>query len=228
MTNWDEITLTIKDDPAPVVTITLPTATQSYLGDAVTFAGTATDVPQGDLSGALVWKSSLMASNIGTGASFTTSSLVAGTHTITATVTDQSGNVGFATKSFVVKQLVCPNPDTFVVETIGQAPIKAKYSWGMTIGGTGGVTAVLESVKVSWLGGTLETIMWEGASTVFYSGTTTVSPQIGIQNIPLEYSWTGKMNLIFIFSNEPQNNKPITFEAYYRGCETKFSAIYTN
>lgn len=225
--NWDTITVVIWADPTPVVTITSPTATQSYFGDPVQFAGTASDVPQGNLSTSLVWTSSLMQGAIGSGASFSTSALVAGTHVITAAVTDSSGNIGFATKTFNVKQLVCPTPDTLVVETTGSAPIKAKYSWGMLMPSGGGGTALLESVSISWIGGTLEYINWEGGPTLLYSGTTSTSPINANQNLPLEYTWAGKVNLVFMFSNEPQNNKLINFTAKYRGCPT-YTISYLN
>jgi hypothetical protein len=79
---------------APVVAISAPADGAGFTeGDAVTFAGSATDVEDGDLSGSLVWTSSADG-QIGTGASFTTSSLSTGSHTVTATVSDSGGANG--------------------------------------------------------------------------------------------------------------------------------------
>lgn len=79
---------------APVVVISSPADGASFTeGDAVTFSGSATDVEDGDLSGSLVWTSSADG-QIGTGASFTTSALSTGSHTVTATVSDSGGANG--------------------------------------------------------------------------------------------------------------------------------------
>ena len=87
----DGVTITVNANVAPTVTITAPadgsTATQ---GDSLSFAGTASDPEQGDLSASLAWSSSLDGA-IGSGASFSTSALSVGSHTITASVTDAGG-----------------------------------------------------------------------------------------------------------------------------------------
>ena len=79
---------------APTVSISAP-ADGSVVteGDAVTFSGSASDAEDGDLSGSLVWTSDLDG-QIGTGASFTTSGLSVGGHTVTASVTDSGGANG--------------------------------------------------------------------------------------------------------------------------------------
>jgi hypothetical protein len=75
----------------PTVSITSPNDGDSFTsGTSISFTGTATDAEDGGLSGALVWTSSADG-QIGTGGSFICS-LTAGTHTITASVTD-SGNL---------------------------------------------------------------------------------------------------------------------------------------
>ncbi len=81
----------------PIVTITAPAGgSTSVEGDPVTFSGTASDPEDGDLSASLAWTSSLDGA-IGGGASFMTSSLSVGTHTITASATDAAANTGIAT-----------------------------------------------------------------------------------------------------------------------------------
>jgi len=62
-------------------------------GDAVTFSGSASDAEDGDLSASLVWTSDLDG-QIGSGASFTTSGLSVGGHTVTASATDSAGASG--------------------------------------------------------------------------------------------------------------------------------------
>ena len=59
-------------------------------GTSVSFSGSASDPEDGNLSGGLSWSSSLDGS-IGSGASFSTSGLSVGSHTITASVTDSGG-----------------------------------------------------------------------------------------------------------------------------------------
>ncbi|MHC4233895.1 MAG: PKD domain-containing protein [Planctomycetota bacterium] len=78
----------------PRVTITAPADGSSYTeGDPITFSGTASDPEDGDLTASLTWTSS-KDGTIGSGGSFTTSTLSPGTHTITAFVTDSGGLEG--------------------------------------------------------------------------------------------------------------------------------------
>lgn len=79
------------NNTAPTVTIGSPSNGATIVqGSNVTFTGSASDVQDGDLSASIAWTSSLQG-NLGTGASFSKSNLVAGTHTITAQVTDAGG-----------------------------------------------------------------------------------------------------------------------------------------
>ncbi len=78
----------------PVVTITAPADSSSFgIGDSILFTGTATDLEDGDISASLSWSSDIDGV-IGSGASFSTSSLSVGVHTITASVTDSDTNPG--------------------------------------------------------------------------------------------------------------------------------------
>jgi len=80
---------------APAASITSPANGATYdSGASIPFTGSATDAEDGDLSGSLGWTSSLDGP-IGTGASFSRV-LSAGTHTITAAVTDSGGLTGLA------------------------------------------------------------------------------------------------------------------------------------
>jgi Big-like domain-containing protein len=80
----------------PVVTITAPANGSSFpVGTSISFSGTATDAEDGNISASLTWTSSINGT-IGSGASFSTSALSAGTHTITASVTDSGGAPGSA------------------------------------------------------------------------------------------------------------------------------------
>jgi hypothetical protein len=82
-------------DTAPIVTILNPKSGASVTaGTAVAFSGSATDTPDGDLSSRMTWRSSIDG-QIGTGASFS-KTLTAGSHTITASVTDSKGHTSSA------------------------------------------------------------------------------------------------------------------------------------
>ena len=79
----------------PAVTILQPAAGALFFtGDAVTLQGRAVDPVDGDLSAFLGWRSSLQGF-LGTGASLTTT-LVGGTHVITAAAADSAGLAGSA------------------------------------------------------------------------------------------------------------------------------------
>jgi len=94
------ILVTITAPPSnqpPTAGITAPADSSSFVqGTGVSFAGTGSDPEDGALTGAaLVWSSSVDG-QIGTGASFTTSALSVGAHTITLTATDSQGATGSA------------------------------------------------------------------------------------------------------------------------------------
>jgi hypothetical protein len=87
---------------APTVTITAPAnGTSVAQGTSVTFSGTANDAEDGNISASLTWTSSINGI-IGSGASFSTSTLSVGTHTITASVTDSGGAPGSASITLTV------------------------------------------------------------------------------------------------------------------------------
>ena len=90
----DSITITVDAaNTAPTVTITSPANGSSFVdGDLVTFVGSASDLEDTTLS-SLLWDSSLDGP-IGSGDTFSMSTLSVGTHTITASVTDSGGLSG--------------------------------------------------------------------------------------------------------------------------------------
>ncbi|HSF14760.1 MAG TPA: Ig-like domain-containing protein, partial [Vicinamibacteria bacterium] len=98
----DSITVTV--NALPTVTITLPADGSTFNeGEPIDFTGTATDAEDGDLTASLSWESDLDGS-IGTGGSFSTT-LSAGTHTITASVSDSQGASGEDTITVTVNAL---------------------------------------------------------------------------------------------------------------------------
>ncbi len=87
----ETIVVVIEPNTAPSVTITAPAdGTMVTIGDLVTFVGAASDLEDGDLSGAISWSSDLDGA-LGSGASVAISSLSQGVHTISATVVDSIG-----------------------------------------------------------------------------------------------------------------------------------------
>ena len=93
---------------APSVTITAPANNSSHAGgSAITFTGSASDTQDGNLTSSLRWSSSL-AGQIGTGGNFT-ATLGAGTHVITASVTDR-GNLTSVRQVTVTVSSTAPAP----------------------------------------------------------------------------------------------------------------------
>jgi hypothetical protein len=87
---------------APGVTISAPANNSSFTqGTSITFSGSASDTQDGNLSGSLVWSSSINGT-IGSGASFSTTVLSVGTHTVTASVTDSGSLSGQASITVTV------------------------------------------------------------------------------------------------------------------------------
>ena len=103
---------------APTVSISSPTDGSTVTsGSSVTFTGTASDTEDGDLSASLAWTSSLDG-NLGSGASFSTSGLSTGTHTVTAAVTDSGGLSGDATVTITVEIVAPADGDLLLSEVL--------------------------------------------------------------------------------------------------------------
>ena len=91
-----EVGFTVTPNTPPQLALTAPGAGAMYVeGDPVSFAATASDVEDGDLSAGIAWTSDLDGA-IGNGAGFAISTLSLGTHLITAAVTDSHGAEGAA------------------------------------------------------------------------------------------------------------------------------------
>lgn len=89
---WDDGGSPPPANTRPVVSIATPSNNSSFdEEDTVTFTATANDAEEGDLGVSLSWISS-RDGFLGSGASLSTDALSAGSHTITASVTDQSGS----------------------------------------------------------------------------------------------------------------------------------------
>ncbi len=91
--NISSSTTPIPND-SPIVTVTLPINGTTFDDDyTISFAGTAIDVQDGDISESLTWASDIDGI-IGNGTSFGTSSLTSSIHNITASVIDSDNAVG--------------------------------------------------------------------------------------------------------------------------------------
>ncbi len=92
----------------PAVTLAAPTTGLSVAqGTSISFSGSASDPEDGNLTSGLVWRSNLD-DEIGTGGAFSTATLTVGTHTVTASVTDDGALVGSAS---VVVTVTPPPPN---------------------------------------------------------------------------------------------------------------------
>jgi len=97
----------------PVVAITAPADGSAFASQAsITFAGSASDSEDGDLTAALIWTSDI-AGPIGTGGNFS-AMLSVGSHTITASVTD-SGNLEASDTSHIVVEQSANQPPVVAI-----------------------------------------------------------------------------------------------------------------
>ena len=98
---------------APSATITAPADGSGFLTtDSISFAGSASDAEDGDLSGSLSWTSDLDGV-LGSEASFQ-ASLSAGTHVITAAVVDSGGLPASDTITVTVSEPVNAAPEATI------------------------------------------------------------------------------------------------------------------
>jgi len=120
---------TLPENSAPVPSILLPTpGTTVPFGTNVLFEGSATDEEDGVLTASMTWTSSLQGA-LGTGGSFGRSDLVAGTHVVTASVTDSVGSVGSSTVSITIQ----PPPNTAPTVTISSPPNGTTVTQGASV-----------------------------------------------------------------------------------------------
>jgi alpha-tubulin suppressor-like RCC1 family protein len=141
----------------PAVEISTPAADAEFVVESsIGFSGSATDSENGAIIGvALVWTSDLDG-QIGTGTSFNSSSLSAGSHTISLTATDGEGLKGKAAVSILVA------PSTAVMVSVsaggehscGLTSAGVAYCWGNNdLGRLGDGTTLARTSAVAVVGG---------------------------------------------------------------------------
>jgi hypothetical protein len=122
----DSVLVLVEPNDPPVVNISAPLdGSSSSVGSPLLFSGSSVDAQDGDLSAALVWTSSLDGL-IGSGASFTSSSLTEGTHLITATASDSQGLAGEASVTTI--RLPEPGSEGLLAGLIGLAALVRRRS----------------------------------------------------------------------------------------------------
>jgi hypothetical protein len=137
----------LSDEPLPpTLAITAPTNNSvSTQGQPVTFTGSATDGLDGIISSNIVWTSNRQG-NLGTGASLTLTSLVAGFHTVTGSVTDTRGLTASQSIAITVR-------NSTPVVTVTSPTSGAAFSVGKPITFTGSASDQQDgdlSNRISW------------------------------------------------------------------------------
>ncbi len=129
-----QLVITVPAAASPVVRIAQPLdGAVLFVGDTATLEGTVTDDMDADLVAALAWTSNLQGA-LGTGA-LVPAALAEGNHTITAAVTDSSGNPGMAQIAVSVR----PRP------AMNMPPV-------VTIGAPAAATAVANGQAITFTG----------------------------------------------------------------------------
>lgn len=139
------------EEPAnnpPEVSITSPSDGDPFTsGTSISFAGTAIDQEEGNLTASLNWVSSIDG-QIGSGENFTNTTLSDGNHTITASVTDSGGATGSDQITVTVGNVVDP---------------KASFPWPVPIGvSSGSERLVLSKGRLFCFVGTLGVRVTDG------------------------------------------------------------------
>jgi Flp pilus assembly protein TadG len=192
ITNTASIGVIISPDNVPVVTILTPANQEVFdLGAPIVFSATALDTEDGNLSAKIQWLSNLQSPNlIGAGATFTTTNLVVGTHTIRAEVKDSAGHTGFSTITIVVRQpVVCPTGGTLAFVCSGTTCDKLAWKFS-TLSPS---ILNLDQIVVSWENTdnkpTLASLSWGGGTPdpILPSGNVNSSP-ITLSGNPLWYA----------------------------------------
>ncbi|MHC5075083.1 MAG: S8 family peptidase [Planctomycetota bacterium] len=147
----------------PVVSITNPADGSEFdAGTDILFQGTADDTEDGDITAGLVWTSNFDG-QIGTGGSFSTSSLSDETHTITASVTDFDGANG----SDSINVTIVPEPTPVTAMHVGDLDASTKVgkrNWQAT------VKVIIHDEDEKKVANATVTGRWTGALTKTVSG----------------------------------------------------------
>jgi subtilisin family serine protease len=185
-------TVSIRINRAPTAAITAPANSASFApGTPVSFAGTGADPEDGALTGgSLVWTSS-RDGQIGTGVSFSTSTLTTGAHTVTLTAKDANGATALATRSITIATVnqppvarftaSCPTSQcTFDASSSTDNVGIVKYAW--TWGDGRGENKTLPITRNTWSVTGLYTV----TLTVSNAGglTNTISKQVAVPDQP--------------------------------------------
>ena len=146
MSDTDAVQVTVtSSNLTPTVTITLPADGSSHdQGTSISFAATASDIEDGDVTASLGWTSSIDGA-IGGGGSFSLDTLSVGVHTITAAVTDSGGVTGSDAVGVTVNPTGVTTEVTFA-----------------SVGAEDGM--IVESTETSDVGGRASSVGTEGGS----------------------------------------------------------------
>lgn len=142
------ISITITN-ASPTTSITNPSNGNTFaLGASVTFIGSASDTEDGVLTGTSISWTSSIDGVLGTGSPVSTTTLTAGTHTITLTATDSSGYTGSSSISITVSPNASP---TAAISSPANGSSVAAGSY-VTFQGTGTDTedGALGASSLSW------------------------------------------------------------------------------
>lgn len=134
-------TITIYVDPyqQPEIVITSPANNASFeVTKPITFVGKATKKPEGnDISNLIKWYVDGSGTASATGATFATSTLTVGTHTIKAEVTDSNNMTNWATITVIITAINNPPTVSIIsIDTANNPPTGYKNSKAITFNGT--------------------------------------------------------------------------------------------
>jgi Flp pilus assembly protein TadG len=219
------IVYVIEHNDPPTITIDAPANNAALVSTRpINFRGTATDPQQGLISDLIQWASSING-QLGTGASITTT-LSAGFHTITATVTDAGGLSARATIRVTVWQPVCPSPGS-TVWSYQNSNFADKVSWFLTIptGVTQTQPYVMDYLRIA-LDNTSASV-----SSITVEGIPVPSSQwVRTGSIVEVFGpvWTGyfrannTIEIIIDFQPKPRRNSdgPFTLVSTFQGCSS--------
>ena len=188
LTGSAAITVTITAAPTntpPTASISAPADLSSFVaGTSVTFTGTGSDIEDGDVTASLVWTSNLDGP-IGTGGSFSTSTLSVGTHTITAVATDSGTLTGSAA---ITVTITTPPPTTMHIGAMANASVNDPPGGFFDVLWTARVTITIHDASHTPVGaGITVTGAWSGPGAGIPIGdltcTTNASGQCTVERI---------------------------------------------
>jgi len=220
------IVITVLGNNLPVATITSPLNNQTFVtGTNITFVGSATDIEDGNLSGtSLTWYANSV--KMGTGLSISSTTVPAGTNTISLEAKDSAGGITTASINIGI--------NSFCIASITSPASGSVFAPGETISFAGNASdpengMITDNTRLGWFRGPWGTGAFLGSGTTLNASITVAGNHVitfgGIDS----WGWVGTTSIMLVVSNRPNMSfTPASNAVYFVNTSVPFNGSGTD